>query len=66
MVFILVFGIGVSCWGSLMETTGAGGMGGDGADREGGTGGGGGPHRGGGGNIGAGGGGIPIKRRTLF
>lgn len=59
IVFILVLGRGVSCWGSFRSITGAGGIGADGADRGGGTGGGGGPHGGGGGSIGAGGGGIP-------
>lgn len=60
IVFILVLGIGVSCCGSLMSTTGAGG----GVGVEGGTGGGGGPHggggmQGGGGGMHGGGGGIP-------
>lgn len=58
MVFILVLGSGVTCWGNLTSVTGAGcdgGQGEHGAGRAGG-GGGGGP-RGGGGIMGTGGGG---------
>lgn len=58
MVFILVLGRGVSCWGNFTSAMGAGGDGGQGEQGAGsaGGGGGGGP-RGGGGMMGSGGGG---------